>query len=319
MKEHGPIVTQPHNNFFLQILSRREKATTFFQRYLPPKILEIANLEQMTFVESQHMSTGGFSLYNDVLYRCPLNNQQMGYFFAVCEHQSTPDKQMPLRLAKYTLAVIEAHLKQKNKTFPIVVHNVLYTGKKKWKYSTAFDDYYAHPEIGAQYLHLAPFNLIQLPKNQNDIIYQDPDLGLYLAAFRSCRDNDPYIGFAKFMEHDWFPACFNKLPAEEKEIIARYIGWCVNKEQYDLEKVLTLITNSKQETEKIMKSVAQQYVEQGVAQGLAQGVTQGVAKGVRQVARDMLFEFHLDLETVKRLTKLSQKDLNQIIQGKYQK
>jgi hypothetical protein len=210
---------------------------------------------------------------------------------------------MPFRLAKYTLAVIEAHLKQKNKTFPIVVHNVLYTGKKPWKYSTAFDDYYAHPEIGAQYLHLAPFNLIQLPKNQNDIIYQDPDLGLYLAAFRSCRDNDPYIGFAKFMEHDWFPACFNKLPAEEKEIIARYIGWCVNKEQYDLEKVLTLITNSKQETEKIMKSVAQQYVEQGVA----------------QVARDMLFEFHLDLETVKRLTKLSQKDLNQIIQGKYQK
>ena len=118
------------------------------------------------------------------------------------------------------------------------------------------------------------------------------------------------------MEHDWFPECFNKLPAEEKEIIARYIGWCVNKEQYDLEKVLTLITNSKQETEKIMKSVAQQYVEQGVAQGLAQGVTQGVVKGVRQVARNMLFELHLDLETVKRATKLSQKDLNQIIQGR---
>ena len=59
-----------------------------------------------------------------------------------------------------------------------------------------------------------------------------------------------------------------------------------------------------------MKSVAQEYVEQGVAQGLAQGVV----KGVRQVARNMLFELHLDLETVKRATKLSQKDLNQIIQ-----
>ncbi len=115
------------------------------------------------------------------------------------------------------------------------------------------------------------------------------------------------------------------------KIIARYIGWCINKEQYDLEKVLTLITNSKQETEKIMKSVAQQYVEQGVAQGVqigreegvqigrGEGVQIGRGEGVRQVARNMLFEFHLDLETVKRLTKLSQEDLNQIIQGKYQK
>lgn len=76
----------------------------------------------MTLVESQHMSIGGFSLYNDILYKCPLYNGQTGYFFAVCEHQSTPDKQMPLRLAKYALAVISSHLKQKHETFPIVVH-----------------------------------------------------------------------------------------------------------------------------------------------------------------------------------------------------
>ncbi len=108
-----------------------------------------------------------------------------------------------------------------------------------------------------------------------------------------------------------------------------------------------MITNSKQETEKIMKSVAQEYVEQGVAKGVKIGIAQGIAQGVvegiaqslakilaeglaqgvqigrgeavRQIARDMLFEFHLDLGTVKRATKLSQEDLNQIIKGKYQK
>ncbi len=35
---------------------------------------------------------------------------------------------------------------------------------------------------------------------------------------------------------------------------------CINKEQYDLEKVLTLLIENKQATEKIIKSVAQQYV-----------------------------------------------------------
>ena len=71
-----------------------------------------------------------------------------------------------------------------------------------------------------------------------------------------------------------------------------------------------------------MKSVAQQYVEQGVQigrgagvqRGRGEGVQIGRGEGVRQVARDMLFELQLDLETVKRATKLSQEDLNQIIQ-----
>ena len=61
------VVRAPHNNFFFQLLSRREKATVFFQRYLPAKILEVAAIEKMTLVESQHMRIGGFSLYNDIL------------------------------------------------------------------------------------------------------------------------------------------------------------------------------------------------------------------------------------------------------------
>ena len=312
MTQHVPAVTTPHNNFFFQVLSRKEKATAFFQRYLPENIASMADMAHMTLVESQHMSKLGVSLYNDILYRCPLTNEQAGYFFAVCEHQSTPDKQMPLRLLKYNTAVIEAHFKQRHKTFPIVVNTVLYTGKQPCKYSTAFDDCYAHPALGAQYLHLAPFTLIQLPKNHNDIIYQDQTLGLYFAAFRSCRDNDPYAGFAKFMEHDWFPEYFNNLPFEEKEIIARYIGWCVNKEQYDLEKVLTLITANQQEIQKIMTSVAQQYVEQGVAQGIQlgreEGRLAGKQEGLLYTAKNMLAN-DIDITFIRHMTGLSIQDI----------
>jgi hypothetical protein len=215
---------------------------------------------------------------------------------------------MPLRLLKYNVAVIEAHLKQKNKTFPIVVNTVLYTGKQPWKHSTTFDDYYTYPELGAQFLHLAPFHLIQLPEDQNDLIYQDQTLGLYFAAFRSCRDNDPYTGFAKFMEHDWFPAYFNHLPFEEKELIARDIGWCVNREQYDLEKVLTLITNNQQETQRIMTSVAQQYVNQGVEQGIQLGKQEGKQEGILYIAKNMLRN-HVDISFIRDMTGLSIQDI----------
>ena len=63
-----PNITTPHNNFFLQVFSRKEKAIAFFQKYLPKAILKIADLNQIELVESKHMSDAGFSLYNDILY-----------------------------------------------------------------------------------------------------------------------------------------------------------------------------------------------------------------------------------------------------------
>jgi predicted transposase YdaD len=104
------------------------------------------------------MSDAGLSLYNDILYRFPLGKDQVGYFFAMCEHQSKPDPHMPLRLAEYNLATIKGSLKQGHTSFPIIVNTVLHTEKRPWNYSTAFSNYYTNPSLGAQYLYMAPFS-----------------------------------------------------------------------------------------------------------------------------------------------------------------
>ena len=74
------------------------------------------DLDTLTLYDSKHVSDVGVSLYNDVLYRCTFEGGQPGYLFAMCEHQSTPEAQMPLRLLKYNISTIEQHLKQ-NGTF----------------------------------------------------------------------------------------------------------------------------------------------------------------------------------------------------------
>ena len=85
------ITRTPHNDFFYQVMSRKDTAMTFFERYLPKKILAIMNLNTISLAESKHVSDEGISLYNDVLYRCELDKGQEGYVFAICEHQSTPE------------------------------------------------------------------------------------------------------------------------------------------------------------------------------------------------------------------------------------
>jgi predicted transposase/invertase (TIGR01784 family) len=199
--DHITIPTRtPHNDLFYKVFSRKEKAKAFFEKYLPAPILSVADLNKLAIVESKHMSDTGLVLYNDVLYKCPLEKGQMGYFFLMAEHQSTPYKHMPLRLAKYNLATIEGQLKQGNEHFPIIVNIVVYTGKETWKYSTAFNDYYAHPTLGKQYLSMAPFTLVQLPRDTSHALYIDKGLGFCWTALYAGKEKDPYKAFAKFRE-----------------------------------------------------------------------------------------------------------------------
>jgi predicted transposase YdaD len=303
-----PHITTPHNNFFVQVLSRKEKAIAFFKKYLPKYILAITDLSQIELVESRHMSDAGLSLYNDILYRCPLGKDQVGYFFAMCEHQSKPDPHMPLRLAEYNLATIRGHLKQGHARFPIIVNTVLYTGKRPWKYSTAFSDYYDNPNLGAQYLYMAPFSLVQLPAKEGEEIYRDKELGFCFAAFYCGRSKDAYLEFEKFKQIPAFQNYFNNLSQEERVLLGRYIGWCVDKNRYSLEKIVNLIVINEQEKEKIMQSVmqsvAQEYMEKGMQQGMQQGM--------ERVAQNMLFKLNLDLNTVQQATGLTKEELQKI-------
>jgi predicted transposase YdaD len=312
-----PNIITPHNNFFVRVMSRKEKAIAFSQKFLPKDILEIADLKKMQLVESRHMSDAGRSLYNDILYRCPLGKGQYGYFFFVCEHQSKPDPKMPLRLMEYDVATIKDHLDQGHKKIPVLVNTVFHTGKRPWNYSTAFSDYYANPSLGSKYLYMAPFNLVQLPANDDkeEKIYTDKDLGFCFAAFYCGRNKDAYREFEKFKQVPVFQKYFDKLPADERELIGIYIALCVDRSRYSLEKIVNLIIINEQEKNKFMQSVAQEYIEQGIRQGIRQGMQQGIQTRNLEIARAMLLNLHLDADTVRKATDLTKEEIQELLKG----
>ena len=316
------ITTTPHNHFFYQVMSRKEKAICFFRRYLPQAILELADLKQLELVESKHISDQGIALYNDVLYRCPLEGGQTGYFFAVCEHQSTPEPQMPLRLLKYDIAIIEDHLKH-NIHFPVIVNAVGYTGKAPWNYSTAFSDYYANPSLGSQFLYMAPFTLINVSKQSTEEIYRDQELGFCFMAFRCTNTADPYQTFARAMQSPIFEPYFKSLSREDKNIVLRYLGQFINRELYSLENLVNLVTDNNQEKEEFMQSILQPYIEQGIQQGIQQGMQQGIQQGMQQgmqkgmqkekieIARNMLKK-KLSIKLIQEVTGLTESIIEQM-------
>ncbi|MEM7173687.1 MAG: Rpn family recombination-promoting nuclease/putative transposase [Bacteroidota bacterium] len=152
----------PHNDFFYEVMSKKDLAQAFFHKYLPQKLKKVVNLNKIDLCESKNVILEGKSLYKDMLYKCTGPQNQTAYLYALCEHQSHLEKHMPLRILEYNTRVIRTHIKQENSGYPLFANFVVYHGKAPWKYSTRLGDYYENKILGEQRLFMAPFTLINL-------------------------------------------------------------------------------------------------------------------------------------------------------------
>ena len=291
-------VTTPHNDLFVQIFSSKEKAVAFLKQQLPLIVRQTADLDHIAQVESKHLSELGVTSYNDIVYRAPFKGGQPGYYLLIIEHQSTPDAEMPIRLLTYDTAVIKDHCKQCHDTYPIPVNIVLYTGSRRWKHAIAFDQHYDHPELGAQYLHLAPFTLVQLPTDKSDPLYIDKHLGYCYAAFYCGRKgSNAYKVFQEFKAIPAFRAYFEKLPLKERIQAGTYIAIFTNDSEEELENLVTSIIINEKERKKFMRTLAQRYRQEGMLRGMQ--------KERQQVAISMLND-HEPITKITRWTGLDQ-------------
>ncbi|MEL6413291.1 MAG: Rpn family recombination-promoting nuclease/putative transposase, partial [Bacteroidota bacterium] len=262
-------------------------------------------LSRIELAEGKHMSDQGVTLYNDLLYKCPLESGQDAYLFIMCEHQRTPYKHMCTRLMKYDVGVHEDCQRQEHRYMPIILHFVLYNGSLPWPYSTAFADYYADPVLGSKYLYMAPFILIDIPTYLPADIENDPELGFYFGAFKASTASDPYEAFAKHCQINNFEQHVRGLPLDLKQVLARYLGHFVDEKRHKLSDVIDLVSREEAEKKTIMTSIAQVYQQQGIQQGMQQGMQ---SKAL-DVARNMLHQLHLGIEAIQQVTGLSKKEI----------
>ena len=277
----------PHDEFFGKLLKNKEAAIAFFKRFLSQHIIARGDFSKLTIWDSKHVTLGG-KLYNDIIYRLPLDRGQIAYILLMCEHQSTPHPQMPFRLLKYNIATMEEHLEQKDKYLPVIVNMVFYHGRRPWNYSTALADYYKDRELGVQYLDMAPFILVQLPASRDDELYRDKDLGFGFAAFRCTSRPDPYQELSYFLNIPLFKEYFENLSEDQRQMMVSYLGKCITRKGHSLEKLINLTTNNTKEKKEMMETIAQEYIDKGIEQGMELGKQEGMQAKEIEIAKNML-------------------------------
>ncbi|EFG8150056.1 Rpn family recombination-promoting nuclease/putative transposase, partial [Escherichia coli] len=119
-----------HDAAFRKTLKDPAAARDFLEQVLTPYQksrcnLDTIELESTTFVaESLRQSAC------DVLLSMKTNDGKDGYIYTLIEHQSSPDKFIPLRMMRYILAVMEQHIEE-HKCAPVVIPVLFYHGAKR--------------------------------------------------------------------------------------------------------------------------------------------------------------------------------------------
>ena len=97
--------------------------------------------------------------FSDILYSLKLNDRD-AYFYCVVEPQKKPQKELPFRLLRYSIAVMKQHLDQGHTSLPLVLPIVFYQGEQQpYPFSMRLLDSFDDPELAHRFL-MEPYPLV---------------------------------------------------------------------------------------------------------------------------------------------------------------
>lgn len=295
-----------HDGLFKLFLREPGTAQDFFIAHLPQDIrsqvrLETLKLEPGSFVDQQLRE-----LHSDVLYSVETTQGDAGYIYCLVEHQSSAEKLMAWRLMRYTMAVMDAHLKKGNATLPVVVPLLFYQGPvRPYPYSMDWLDCFELPALARQ-VYTRPWPLVDVSVMEDSDLQSHRRMALLELVQRDIRHRD-VVSLLRDAAHF---IRLNENTREQVEAILYYAVYnSMSKENTErTETFLHELAGEIPEYEElIMVTIAQQLKEAGRQQGIEQGIQQGKLETARA-----LLDNGISLDVVIKSTGLSREILEQL-------
>jgi predicted transposase/invertase (TIGR01784 family) len=297
----------PHDHLARNMFGRPDVAADFFKAYLPKSIGDRINTENLkrepdTFIEETLKDS-----IADLLYRV---TDEAGEFWLYClfEHQSQPDRWMPLRLLKYILRIWENFQIKvpKAKLLPPIIPVVLHHGKNGWTAAKSLEELICIPEeINKDILPFVPdftFPVVDLKNIPFQNIRGNVIGRLTLMALKAAGE-DRMEEFWQSAEDLWAELVKVDSPQEIARVLFRYMFYTdtsVDKQLYqDRVKII-----SPKEVSQTAMTLAEQFI--------AEGIEQGIKKGRRDIVLKMNAS-GLDVDKIVSLTGISKEEVLQCL------
>ncbi|MEM1243296.1 MAG: Rpn family recombination-promoting nuclease/putative transposase [Pseudomonadota bacterium] len=157
-------ITNPHDKLFRASMMQIQVARDFLNAHLPRAMKQMMNLDELHYVQKSFVDKKLQEQIVDVLYQTKIKDKT-GYIYILCEHQSTVQKLLPLRMIKYILEILSFHQDSyAGQEFPIIYPMIFYTGSKRYTQSTNFFDLFGNNKKRMQTILTQPLQLIEVNK-----------------------------------------------------------------------------------------------------------------------------------------------------------
>ncbi|EAR0811707.1 Rpn family recombination-promoting nuclease/putative transposase [Salmonella enterica] len=259
-----------HDGLFKLFLREPATAQDFLVAHLPQDIrarvrLDTLKLEPGSFVDQKLRE-----LHSDVLYSVETAEGHAGYIYCLVEHQSTADRMMAWRMMRYSMAVMDAHLKKGNETLPVVVPLLFYQGTvRPYPYSTDWMDCFDAPAL-AREVYSRPWPLVDVSVMEDSDLQSHRRMALLELVQRDIRHRDA----ASLLRDAVQLIRLAGNTREQVEAVLCYIIYNGMTSERITPFLYELAGEIPEYKELIMGTIAQQLKEEGIQLGIQQGIEQ---------------------------------------------
>ena len=193
-------IDKPHDNFCKAALSDIRVAKSVLSKHLPAEISAMVNFDTLEVTNATFINEHLRKQESDILFKADIAGK-VGYLYILLEHQSSPDKLMPVRLFRYMAEILNTHLNNhadnasKQLPLPPVFPIVIYNGNRPYNYSKNLFSLFGEYGDLMQRVFCDDFKLIDLSTIPDTELKQDIWGGLmcFLMKHIYAADSLPYL------------------------------------------------------------------------------------------------------------------------------
>jgi predicted transposase/invertase (TIGR01784 family) len=295
-----------HDTNFKQLMSNQTFFEGFLKTYLPRELLIKLDWSSIKFYKmgGQHVENSTQKTFeSDLVYLADFETEPQMLWIHL-EHQSKPDRRMPLRILNYQTAELLAYAKKnpKQKKLPGIISLIYHQGVRPWTYSLDLKDQFKDLNFYKKYFS-KPF-LIDLPAIPDEELRNHQNIGPVEVILKYVKQQTLELKFRKLISD------LHAVDDSSKTITLKYV---IDFLSLPDEEVIKIIHECLPESEGIVMNVKEQWFQQGIQHGIQQGMQEGIRQNQEDIARSMLLR-GLNGQLIQEITHLSSEELNNLKQ-----
>ncbi len=308
--------SRPHNihdAFFRSMLENQQVALDFIRQYFPKDIILALDANSLRLIKNTYIDKDLKATTSDLVFCCKLANKE-AYLCLLIEHQSSPDKMMPVRAYHYLFNVLNSFRKQyPDQAMPAVFTLVFYHGEQTpYPYSLKLEDCFDDPLNIMSKVFDRPLSLVDVNQLSDDELKQQEWVGPMAMAMKHIRKRDmTHYALDILASLRW-----NIEKSQGDELLQQLLLYLYHGSKIiDLKKVIHSTVQIGEPIRRRVMTLAEQLEEKGMKRGMKQGMQQGMQKGIQQSTNDMAIKMlkeGTDLAFISRMTGLSLEEIKQL-------